>query len=57
MVREALCLFRRLHNLRVEGDKDRIVSVSKRVVFPIKGMYECSCSSETLSPEWTISTN
>jgi hypothetical protein len=57
MVRKAVCLSRRLHNLRVEGDKDRIVSVSKRVVFPIKVMYECSCSSETLSPEWTISIN
>jgi hypothetical protein len=57
MVREAVCLFRRLHNLWMEGDKDRIVSVSKRMVFPIKGMYECSCSSETLSPEWTISIN
>jgi hypothetical protein len=38
MVREAVCLSRRLHNLRVEDDKDRIVSVGKRVVFPIKGM-------------------
>jgi hypothetical protein len=57
MIREAVCLFRRLQNLRVGGDKDRIVSVSKRVVFPIKVMYECSCSSETLSPEWTISIN
>ena len=57
MVCEAVCLSRRTDNLRVEDDKDRIVSVGKRVVFPIKGVYECSCSSETLSPEWTISIN
>jgi hypothetical protein len=55
MVREAVCLSRRLHKLRVEDDKDRIVSVDKRVVFPIKDVYECSCSSETPFPEWTVS--